>query len=120
MASRYVAPLPLLLALALSCAESDAPAPQPAPEATPKVSRVQEAVFRSKVFEIDRIYPSMKGPLARQEIWLGDPKKPELLWITGYRSRITDPETGEEISPEFMCHSNLSFARCAPSNRDLS
>jgi len=110
MASRHFAPLLLPLTLALSCAESDAPKPEPAPETMPEVSRVEEAVFHSKVFEIDQIYPSMKGPRARQKIWLGDPKKPELLWITGYRSRITDPETGEEISPEFMCHSNLSFA----------
>ena len=71
----------------------------------PSPPPVHEATFLSQSYQIDRIYRSMMGPEARQLVRLGDGPTPELLWITGYRSEIVSPETGETLSPEFMCHS---------------
>lgn len=69
-----------------------------------------EAVFESQVFTVDGVYRSMQGPSSRQMLRLGNPATPEILWITGYRAEIVDPATHEVMSPEFMCHSNLSFS----------
>jgi len=70
----------------------------------------QEFVVRSRQYTVDAIFRSMKGPQGKQAIFLGDlKKKPELIWITGYKTKIIDPETGERVSDEFMCHSNLGI-----------
>ena len=69
-----------------------------------------EFVVRSKSYTIDAIYRSMKGPEGAQALLLGRrDAKPELLWITSYKTRIIDPTTGEKVSDEFMCHSNLGI-----------
>jgi len=62
----------------------------------------------SSVFTIDRILKSMQGPdeLATVALWQ-EPAVPELLWITGYRAVMTESDAVTQISPEFMCHSNL-------------
>ncbi len=63
----------------------------------------------SKVYAIDRIYKSMKGPQSWQEVYLMETKKPELLWITGYKATM---KAGDGVTPapqEFMCHSNLDY-----------
>ncbi len=77
----------------------------------PSPPPLHEATFLSQNYQIDRIYRSMMGPEARQLVRLGDGPTPELLWITGYRSEIVSPETGETLSPEFMCHSNLTIGQ---------
>ncbi len=70
----------------------------------------QKFVVRSKQYTIDAIYRSMKGPEGIQALLLGNRyDKPELFWITSYKTRIVDPESGEKISDEFMCHSNLGI-----------
>lgn len=65
-----------------------------------------------EVFEIDRIYPSMRGPSAKQEMTLGDPgEKTELLWIVAYDAVVTEADGATPLSQEFMCHSNVSLLR---------
>jgi len=63
----------------------------------------------SKVYTIDRKYPSMKGPQSTQSFWPADRKTPELLWITGYRAVVVGPKDTAPVSQEFMCHSNLDY-----------
>lgn len=63
----------------------------------------------SKVYKIDQIYRSMKGPYGLQSFSLGQPGESELLWIVGYEAIVVEPEDGREISQEFMCHSNLDY-----------
>lgn len=81
---------------------------------------VQQATFRSKAYAIDRIHRSMMGPSARAIVRLGKPGPPELLWITGYRTRITRPDGSEAGSAEFMCHSNLGIANLPARRRILA
>ena len=64
--------------------------------------------MRSEVFHIDRIYRSMKGPFSLHEIRLEGDSPPQTLWITGYDVRVIGTD-GEEVAPEFMCHSNLDL-----------
>ena len=118
MKHRRLTPLFLALLLALGCSSAETPSPPPSAEATATPPPVEHAVFRSKAYEIDRVYRSMRGPQARQEVRLGDPEDPQLVWITGYRSRIADPATSQVLSPEFMCHSNLSFSDRSGAEQD--
>jgi hypothetical protein len=67
----------------------------------------------SPLYEIDRIYTSMKGPYS-QHMLVVDPellrsKKPELVWITGYKAVMVGPDGETPVSQEFMCHSNLDI-----------
>jgi hypothetical protein len=84
-----------LCAALLGCGESD-------PHA-----RRYAATFDSQSYEIDRIYRSMKGPQGTGSVQLGDPG--QLLWITAYQAQIVDGQSGEPVSAEFMCHSNLNL-----------
>ena len=86
-----------VLALALAGrAEPSAPLP------------VQELSILSDVYSVDRIYRSMVGPSSVKRFAFDRSGPPELVWITGYRAEIIG-EDGSELSPEFMCHSNLDF-----------
>jgi len=40
----------------------------------------------SDVYNVNRIYKSMKGPQSTKEIYLVKSEEPELLWITGYKA----------------------------------
>lgn len=72
----------------------------------------------SPLFEIDRIYRSMEGPLAAKEFYLApnllalacEVMAPELLWITGYKVELLD-EHGKPMPDEFMCHNNVNLGR---------
>src|SRR5262249_18645400 len=55
---------------------------------------------------IDRIYPSMRGPLKEQALRLLPTSESRWVWITGYRAEVLDGKTGS-ASQEFMCHTNL-------------
>jgi len=110
-ASRGYAASSLLAALVLlgggGCGEGSAP-------------KVRTATIHSKTYEIDGIYRSMKGPLGRQAVsFAPESAEPDLLWITGYRTEIVDPEEDRVVSPEFMCHSNLDLRRGQPARRLL-
>lgn len=66
----------------------------------------------SEVYEVDRIYPSMKGPSGVQEVRLLDVatrESDELLWITGFRAEMVGEDGATPMPAQFMCHSNLDF-----------
>jgi len=79
----------------------------------PKVAvgapRVHERTILSKSYHIDKKYRSMLGPSSMEKVKLLDTPKPELLWIVGYEAVVMDGEGDEQVSQEFMCHSNLDF-----------
>jgi hypothetical protein len=61
-----------------------------------------------KNFQIEGIYPSMRGPWNRT--LLGGPGSPgaRSIWITRYRAEVLDEKTGA-ASQEFMCHTNVDL-----------
>lgn len=67
--------------------------------------------IKSSDYTIDRIFRSMRGPSASQTFTLGEPSKKELLWIVGYEAVVVDPKNGQQISQEYLCHSNLDYDR---------
>lgn len=70
--------------------------------------KTYEAVGLSSVMKIDRIYGSMEGPQARIRRLKLQTGPQELLWITGYQTKVVDADGGP-ISQEFMCHNNLDL-----------
>jgi hypothetical protein len=79
---------------------------------------VHSATFYSRPYEVDQIYRSMMGPQGQEQIFVRETPEPELLWITGFDAEIVDEATREPVSPEFMCHANLSFGEM-PRHREL-
>ena len=63
----------------------------------------------SGVYAIDRKYKSMEGPSGSQTVYLGDPMKPELVWITGIRTEVVNEDGHTPASPELMCHVNVEI-----------
>ena len=63
----------------------------------------------SKVYAIDRKYRSMEGPSSVQRITLGDPSKPELLWIVGMKTEMVAEDGKTPQLPELMCHVNVDL-----------
>src|SRR4051794_26930687 len=63
----------------------------------------------SPVYGIDRKYKSMEGPSASQTVYLGDPAKPELVWITGMRTEVVGEDGHTPALPELMCHVNIDI-----------
>ncbi len=61
----------------------------------------------SNVYHVDRIFKSMMGPMSRFEFHLWRSPEPELLWVTGFDAVMAAPDGVEQLSQEFMCHSNL-------------
>lgn len=70
---------------------------------------VQTREIVSKPYHIDAIYASMRGPSGFDYANLLDTEKPELVWITGYRTLVVDAKTEKGLSQEYMCHANLDF-----------
>ena len=63
----------------------------------------------SKVYTIDRKYRSMEGPASVQRIYLGDPSKPELIWIVGVKTEMVGEDGKTPQLPELMCHVNVDL-----------
>lgn len=97
----------LLLGLAPIALADDGPAPEPGTDAP--ILRPSEKTVLSKVYTVDQKYRSMMGPQSMQQILLGDPDKPELVWITGYKAVMVGADGETEMPQEFMCHSNLDI-----------
>jgi hypothetical protein len=63
----------------------------------------------SKVYHIDRIYPSMTGPWSQVTLTLLEQPKPELVWITGAEVEMRDATGTRRMPDELMCHANLDL-----------
>lgn len=108
--------LPLfLLGLAISACSSDqalraethltSPVAGVGPEPT-----VYRRTVLSRQYHIDKKYRSMMGPASMQKVaLLEEAGEPELLWIVGYEAVVMNAAGDEQVSQEFMCHSNLDF-----------
>lgn len=83
---------------------SDAAVGQPTGEVTDTPEGpLRRAVFYTRTYEIDRLYPSMHGPSSAVTLSLSQ-SRPELVWIKGMYSEVVDAEGNPDISQEFMCH----------------
>jgi len=76
------------------------------------IERVRE-VF-SEPLQIDRIYKSMLGPYTTRNVVVSQDRKPELIWMTGYRMDVVGEDGETPESMDFECHTNLAFPRKAP------
>jgi len=73
-------------------------------------------------YDLDQVYISMEGPRSNHpaipvstEYQADIPqedelKKSETLWVTGLETVLIDADDDSQISPEFFCHSNLTFS----------
>ncbi|MDP7039545.1 MAG: hypothetical protein QGI45_10340 [Myxococcota bacterium] len=68
-----------------------------------------QKTFFSPKYHIDKEYKSMLGPQSTESIQLKHGDVEELLWISGFHATMISAEADEEISQEFMCHSNLDI-----------
>jgi hypothetical protein len=65
----------------------------------------------SDSYRLDKRYRSMEGPSSVQrEIKFAAKTKSPVQWITGLEIEVVDAYKQTPISPEFFCHSNLTFA----------
>jgi hypothetical protein len=105
----------LVLALSVSACSSDqalraethltSPAAGVGPE-----PQVYKRTVLSREYHIDKKYRSMLGPASMQKVALLEEEgEPELLWIVGYEAVVMNGKGDEQVSQEFMCHSNLDF-----------
>jgi hypothetical protein len=63
----------------------------------------------SGVYPIEKKYRSMEGPSGIQTVYLGDPSKPELVWLTGMRTEVVGEDGRTPALPELMCHVNIDI-----------
>lgn len=63
----------------------------------------------SKVYTIDKKYRSMEGPSSMQRINIGNPEKPELIWIVGVKTEMVGEDGTTPQLPELMCHVNVDL-----------
>jgi hypothetical protein len=65
----------------------------------------------SQPYRLDKVYRSMQGPMSVERgIRLSAEDKSRIEWITGVETEVVDAAEQKPISPEFFCHSNLTFA----------
>src|SRR5215212_7860769 len=77
---------------------------------TISASGMSSVTLLTRSHTIDRLYPSMHGPMSQHEsIGLLERRSPELIWLTGIDSELVDAKSEQAISPEFFCHSNLTL-----------
>jgi hypothetical protein len=70
---------------------------------------LQRRQFLSQVYTIDKKYRSMEGPSSMDRVYLGDPGKPELLWVTGVHTEMVGEDGKTPQLPELMCHVNVDL-----------
>lgn len=97
--------------LVLACLMMAGCSAQPVvPGSDTSITRSDDKVeILSKVYHIDRIYPSMTGPWSQTKVTLLDQPRPELVWITGAEVEMLDSQGGKRMPDEFMCHANFDL-----------
>lgn len=92
--------------------------------ATGELSRLDDGRLRLLVDSDDIVVEgkidSMDGPASTRSLALPGERPGELLWLTAVRNQAIDPELGDGLSPEFMCHSNLSLVSPPQLARDTA
>jgi len=65
----------------------------------------------SDSYRLDKLYRSMEGPSSVESgIRLPAKEKSGVQWLTGLETELVDATQQTPVSPEFFCHSNLTFA----------
>jgi cyclophilin family peptidyl-prolyl cis-trans isomerase len=72
-------------------------------------AQIETKQVLSKTYTIDRKYRSMEGPASSDRIYLGDPTKPELIWIIGVKTEMVGEDGKTPQLPELMCHVNVDL-----------
>lgn len=104
------------LAVTASARAEDAAAPRTEEDLPPQQVGEEDGVpifvkeFLSPVYLIDKIYPSMMGPMSTHAMVIDASGPAELLWIREFRSTMVSADAETPLSEEFMCHTNLSFS----------
>ncbi|MGI9553349.1 MAG: hypothetical protein ACR2NC_00370, partial [Thermodesulfobacteriota bacterium] len=77
----------------------------------PNKSRSVEKKYTiiSPLYNVDRIYKSMKGPYSTSKFRIPGVKGDEIIWITGFKAVMVGKNPAVKMSQEFMCHSNLNI-----------
>ena len=103
----------LLCLLIISCNESKKNTTAPSVERqnefqVRRVTRTNSSVqLLSDIQTVDRIYPSMTGPIWSHQFSLLESKQPELLWIQSIRSEVTEADGETVASEQYVCHANF-------------
>ena len=63
----------------------------------------------SQVYTIEKKYRSMEGPSSVQQVFLGDPAEPELIWLLGVKTEMVTDDGKTPQLPELMCHVNVDI-----------
>jgi hypothetical protein len=72
---------------------------------------VKSVTLLSDSYHLDKIYRSMEGPFSiSRAIHLSENANPTLQWVTGVEMQVVDAAKQQPVSPEFFCHSNLTFS----------
>lgn len=69
-----------------------------------------ELALLSPEFEIDTLFPSMTGPSDIHYFSLINNRKPALLWVTGYATKVRDAANSKNLPTDYLCHNNLDYA----------
>jgi len=107
----------LLCLLIISCNESKKNTTAPSVERKKefqvrRVTRTNSSVqLLSDIQTVDRIYPSMTGPIWSHQFSLLENQQPELLWVQGIRSEVTEADGETVASEQYVCHANFDSER---------
>ncbi len=71
------------------------------------INKIDTYKMISPEFYIDGIYKSMEGPKSTNFVQLSQDST--LLWLTEFHVKAVDAKTLEEISKDFICHTNVDF-----------
>jgi len=63
----------------------------------------------SQTYTIDKKYRSMEGPSSIITVHLGDPDKPEVVWLTGIKTEVVGEDGKASAPQEMMCHLNVEL-----------
>ena len=85
-----------------------------------EAAAVRSRVVTSPPQRVDRIYKSMVGPFHNEVAPILDQPQSELIWLTGYRTRVLDAAGGEQLSDEYVCHVNLDLVEVGAHNDRFS
>lgn len=83
-------------------------------------SGTRELVLLSEPYHIEKRFDSMEGPSQNTEVVFPDAEAGEVIWLRGIENVALEEGTGEKLSDEFLCHSNLNFGRPEQFARDTS
>ncbi|HET7711510.1 MAG TPA: hypothetical protein VFL80_06235, partial [Thermoanaerobaculia bacterium] len=77
--------------------------------ANASTAQPQSKQVLSDVYTIEKKYLSMEGPASLLRVHLGDPAKPEVVWLTAIRTEVVGEDGKTPASPELMCHLNVDL-----------